>query len=179
MRKSLPIAGRVRGITLVMVLVFLVIFAGIAVFIAKRTNLELRMTGNAQSKTQTFEQAEAARIAAEADAARITDALNTGAAFDCNVGGHYAAAGATGTTGTCAPLSADQLTWSDSDSIAAGDGRYAIEYEGKSAVVLQEDRLMLPRRFTTVHIFRILARGSEASGGRTVLETVYLRRSAN
>lgn len=171
---------RSAGVALIMALIFLIILTGISVFIAKRANLQLRMTSNSIGKAQTFEQAEAARIAAEAAAMSLSDGISKGTKFNCDTTGYYAATGVTGTTGTCKALVVDNLVWSSADSVSARGGRYAIEYLGKLNIVFDEDRLTLPIKQTPVHVFHIVAQGTEAdTGARSLLETVYLRRSSN
>lgn len=175
-RKLAP--SQARGIALILALIFLIILTGIGVYMAKRSSLELRMAGNVMSKAQTFERAEEARIGAETVASTLADALSAGGTFNCNTTGYFAAVGVGGTIGTCKALAVGGLKWDNTDSIAVGNGRYAIEYQGRRTIVLEEDRFSVPVKQTEVHGFRIATRGAEASGGRTVLETVYLRRAS-
>lgn len=170
--------ARSRGVALILSLVFLVILIGIGVFLAKRSNLELRMTGNAMEKARTFEEAEEARLAAEALASALADNLSAGGSFNCSAIGYFAPAGVTGTTGACKALAVKDIAWTNANSVVAGEGRYVIEYQGRRNIVLEEDRFTLPIKETEVHGFRIATRGAEESGGRTSVETVYLRRSS-
>jgi len=165
-------------VALAVALIFLVIMGGIAVFLAKRSNLELRMASNTISKATTFERAEGALPTAEAMTGALADGISSGKSlFNCGTPGYYALPGVTGTIGTCKALSVSALTWTSTDTQASANGRYAIEYRGKDSVILPQDRYVLPVVLTEVYHFRIVSRGS-AEGGRTVLETVRLSRSS-
>lgn len=167
------------GIAMILTLIFLIILSGIGIYLAKRSSLDLRMAGNLMGKTQTFEQAEEARITAEIAANTLADKISAGGRFDCSTSGFFAAPGVSGTSGNCRSLSVKDLKWDNSDSSASASGQYVIEYQGQLNIVLEEDRFNLPIKQTEVHGFRIVTRGIEESGGRTVLETIYVRRASS
>lgn len=166
------------GVALILSLVLLLILSSIGIYMGNRSMLQQRMASNAMSLAEAFENAEAARLTAEAAARDLADNLSAGLTFNCNRRGFFAAAGVTGTVGQCSGLDPAELNWGAADSIAADRGRYAIEYQGRREVILNEDRFTLPITRTEVHGFRVVTFGQDPAGGTSILETVYLRRSS-
>lgn len=120
-------ASRQRGTALVISLVVLVLLTILGVSALNMTNLRSLITRNDQQKQQAFEAAESAlaRGLKAAEALVIPPIANGVLADGSSYPGIYYSADAT------LYKAISDINWTSSDSVAAGDGRYIIEYLGE------------------------------------------------
>lgn len=167
-----PAAGRQRGATLVVVITLLlaVVVMSLTGFYLARTQYQL--VGNLQYQEQAFNQAETASAMAEkwlGDPANAQSPHFT--TYNAAAKGLYPA-------GKLAELALNPLTmaWDDSNSIAAGGGRYLVEQVAR-AVQLPGGSVQLGQAATgacrAVDLFRVVARSSSTRGSSRMVETFF------
>lgn len=180
-------AGRTRsttsrraetGVALVVGLVFLIVMSLISIEVSRSSLRNQRLATNGAVKQHAFERAENARDTAERLLPALATAIDDGGAFDCVVlgSGFFALSGV---APGCPTLDAHSLLWNDNDSNAPllTDGeRFVIEYLGTDAVLLPGTGFEIgtgESEAVSVHLFRVVARGSEQGSAATTIETRF------
>lgn len=175
---------RQRGAVLIISIVLLIVLSLIGLYLFNSSLLEMRMADNAGSSNVAFQRAEAARAYAEGLMNGLADNMSKGTiTYGCTTKGYYARA-SLGING-CSALNPASMKWDATDSFAVPGNtnqRYALEYLGIDTV--REIYLGLETGGNTsqtmkVYVFRILARGTEAAGGNTVLQSIFTARKSS
>lgn len=151
--------GRQHGMALAISLVILVLLTILGVSALNMTNLRSLITRNDQQKQQAFEAAESAlKIGLMTAQNLVNPPISNGVLGDgsSNAGVYYSADSA-------AYRDISTLAWTGSDSIAAANGRYIIEYLGERPAAGAADMKVL--------YYRIVAQSSAGGiGTNTLLE---------
>ncbi len=177
---SLLVPCQQRGAVLLVGMVFLLLMSIAGVQLTKRSVLDQYMATNLAVRTIAFENAETALAQAESQVPAMSAALDSGmAAYDCMaLGAGYFAAAGTGTQ--CSVTDLSSLNWNDSDSMAhssATDSRYVIEYLGIDEIRTLDDDVEIGSGIkisTTVHVYRLVSRGVQASGSEVILQSLVM-----
>lgn len=179
-----PQARRQQGMAVLAIgLILLLVLTSIGLLAMRGSALQLKMAGNAMSKARSFERAENTRTIGEPSVDAIADQISAGTSFNCNTAGYYAAP-TTLNTANCASswsLATTPPNWNNSIAGNAADGNspYVVEYLGQEQIVVSENSLETPNKTTPTHVFRIIARGTDAAGAVSQVESIYMRRVAN
>jgi hypothetical protein len=157
-----------QGISLLVIVVMLLALGLMTLTAYYLSRNQYRLVSNIQHLEQAFNQTEAVVATAE-------DWLNTGAnrksaAFDAYTTaspqlhpiGHLAASG----------IDSRTMTWDNTNSIAAGDGRYLIERIAMSRV-LPGSSLQPGGPCRKVDLFRVIARSNAVRGASRTIESTY------
>ncbi len=175
---------RQSGIALAVGLIFLLLMSIIGLYASRSSSLELRMAGNAGDKADSFENAEDARLDAETMLNDLALKISQGTPYDCGAlgVGYYARAGLVNGCNALDPLN---MAWDGTDSLPNPNNtgaRYAIEYLGEDVVdAIYDDVDQVPGQDEgkeRVYVFRVVGRGSEATGANSTIETIYMARQS-
>jgi Tfp pilus assembly protein PilX len=164
-------ARRQRGASLYVVIVMLATMGLMTLTAFYMSRNQYRLVGNIQHEEQAFNQTEAVVAAGE-------DWLNTGAnaasvdfiTYNAGAKGLYpmyqfAALG----------LNAKTMTWTDTNSIASGDGRYLVAQIARD-MPLNLSTLVMGQPLSTckkVHLFQVTGRSNPVRGASRTIETTF------
>ncbi len=179
--KSAILASRQRGVSLVIVLVFLIMMSLLGVTAMRTAGIEEKMSGNERDRQLAFEAAEAALRDAEID---VQDNVTSAAPFDsactgglCLPANGGAAVAATTNWAGAVPRPYGSRTGANALQFVARQPRYIIELlpnmtapSGESLNVMASARAGTPFRITATGWGRRLST-------QVQLQVVYVRRS--
>ena len=172
-----------QGAALLVSMMFLLVLTLLGIHVFRSSIMQLQMADNAGSRMIAFQQAETARAYAESILNAKADDMSTGTAFSCATDGFFSRA--TPAIAGCSALDADSMEWDDDDSFTvpgATDQRYVIEYLGIDQVLEPNAGVevgMGESDMIDVYVFQILAKGEEAAGGSSVLQSIFIARKSS
>ena len=172
-----------RGLILALSLFFMLLVTVIGLFLFRSSALELRMAGNAGAKAVAFESAETARVDGENGIVALADSIAAGNAYDCTTLGigFYAIAGV---GDNCGDLDLDAMEWDGTDSVVDpndASARIDTVYMGVDQIFEVGNDVEVgagEANTLEVHVFRVVGRGRESSGGMTTVESTFLARDS-
>ena len=177
---SFGVPGHQRGAVLLVGMVFLLLMSFAGLQLSKRSVLDQYMATNLAVRTIAFENAETALAQAESQVPALSAAFDSGETeYDCiALGAGYFADAGTGIQ--CGAIDLSSLNWNNSDSIAhssAADSRFVIEYLGFDEIRALDDDVKIGsgiKMSTTVHVYRLVSRGVQASGSEVILQSLVM-----
>ena len=164
-------ARRQRGASLYVVIVMLATMGLMTLTAFYMSRNQYRLVGNIQYEEQAFNQTEA--VVAQGENWLNTDANSTSVDFityNADAHGVYPI-GQISTLG----LNLKTMTWSDSNSIASGNGRYLVGQIARE-LPLSGSSLQVVQGLTTcktVNVFQVTGRSNPVRGASRTIETTY------
>ncbi len=158
-----------HGMTMVISTVFLVILTVIGLSAMNVSNLELKMSGNAQDNYRAFNQAESARVLAEEDVQKIAKDMKGNPALFPNSNGYYNA-----TQGEKPNPGVNFASFWTASANYTSKG-FVVEYLGTQDVTLDDKRGTSDMEL--MNVFRITALGNGQNGATSALQTLYMEKA--
>lgn len=158
-----------QGMTMVISTVFLVILTVIGLSAMNVSNLELKMSGNAQDSYRAFNSAESVRVDAEESVKEIAKDMQGNPANFPDTNGYYNL-----TQGEKPNPGVNSAAFWTVASNKTPDG-YVVEFLGEQTVTLDEKRGTADTE--KMNVFRITALGKGQNGNTAALQSIYMQKS--